>query len=246
MRAIIRASANISREQLKGILIESKWWPPLDQNDPEVVRHRNSIISLVADEDKQIVEATIWYMIFNNKLRTWGLINSPHVGDIEFRLKNQSSPQLQKACEELVAALQSKLGAGVNVSIEFTETIEVLEANSQHYAYYGDPLPDTHKGKWKLAKMERLSEWRLGGILFGCSLLLMLLTIPPSRLFFSQFLSYEWMEWGDGALGRLATSALVSSLVSYVGVLMHYFEIQRHGAIRWYLKKDAQGTRKAI
>jgi hypothetical protein len=236
MRAIIRCNTKLSKEAFQRAIDSCGWWPPLQQDDSDVNMHRAHIISLISPEDARIVEATTWYMIYKNSLRTWGLVNCPQNGIVEIRLRNQSSPDLRKACDELVSALQNYVD-NKQGDFEFSDAIEVLEPNSLHHAYYGEPLPASARKKWLLARTERRGEWISGNILLAAAILLIILTIPYISSSLSLVLTKEWINWFDGVVGRLATSALASSAVSYVAVLIHFFGLKRLGTIRWQLLK---------
>lgn len=239
MRAIIRCNAKTTKESMKGVLATCQWMPPLEETDPEVILHHDQILSLVAPEDAGIVKATVWFMIYHHPLRTWGLVNSPQPGLVEIRLRNQSSPQLRRACEQLITDLETASSSNsARPTFEFADTIEVLEPNSQHHAYYGEPLPTKIAQKWQLAKMERKSEWVVGCVLLGAAVLFMLLTLPPIQKYLTGHWPTDWTEWGGGFFGRLSTSALASSAVSFMGVVIHYFDLRRVGAVRWSFRHE--------
>jgi hypothetical protein len=204
MRAILRCNAQVTQDGFRTILHELQWWPPQNLDNRVLSEQKEQLLSSISPEDIEIVKATVWYMIYSNNLKTWGLVSSPNPGVVEIRLRNQVSAQLRRASEQVVTDLQNyltgKLG-GTAPAFEFKDTIEVLEPNSQHHAYYGEPLPTQPRRKWKLAKTERRPEWVLGHILLAIAVLLVSLTIPPMGKRVSAVLSKEWFEWGEGTLG---------------------------------------------
>ena len=236
MRAIIRCNSNATREQWEDVLKHCAWVSNLPQTDSHVVNQKDEILALVADEDRPVVKGTYWFMIHNSDVGSWGLVNSPHEHVVEFRIRNHASAQLRKACEHFVSAIKAytpKAGAPAGLKFEFSEVIEVLEANSQHLAFYGEVLP---REKWKLARVERRQEWALAMWFLIAAIALTILTTPPVEAWTMAQLQDSWREWLDGNLGRFGTSVLVAALVSSFSVLTHYFELRRDGAVRWLLK----------
>jgi hypothetical protein len=91
--------------------------------------------------------------------------------------------------------------------------------------------------KWKLAKSERIWEWKVAVYLFMAAMVFVGLSSPIFMMLFRPYLG-NWFEWTEGFLGRLATSALVSSIVSLFTVMLHYQDLKRFGAVRWQLKQE--------
>jgi hypothetical protein len=83
---------------------------------------------------------------------------------------------------------------------------------------------------------ERKLEFRVGAIASVASLILIILTIPPLESWLSNLLNQTWAGWTTGTLGRLATSAITTAVVSFLNVGIHYFDLKRFGVIRWQLK----------
>ena len=99
MRAIIPCQTRVSQSNLHNIFDQAGWLSSLSQEDPLVLRERDSILDLVAEEDKPVVGRTFWFMIYHNETKSWGLVNAPTTGTIEFRLKNRAATELRSACE---------------------------------------------------------------------------------------------------------------------------------------------------
>jgi hypothetical protein len=176
MRAIIRCHTEQTRELLQATLQQAGWWPEVPQDGEEAQRHRHEILSLVAAEDKGLVEATSWFMIFRyDKRKTWGLVNSPQHGIVELRLKNNSSASLRSAAEHLVGQIQNS-AAGSQYA--FRDIMDVLEPNSQHHAFYGKPLPTRRGEKWGLSKSERSYEWKAAVWLFIAAAVTVVVSTP--------------------------------------------------------------------
>ena len=72
--------------------------------------------------------------------------------------------------------------------------------------------------------------------------ILTLLTIPPTEAALANYVEWEWLTWWEGIGGRLATSALASTAVSYVAVLLHFFDLRRVGSVRWSFTGSAAQT----
>jgi hypothetical protein len=235
MRAIIRCHTDQTKELFHATLQQAGWWPEVPQESEEAKRHRQEILSLVASEDVGLVNETSWYMIFRyDKGKTWGLVNSPQHGIVEIRIKNNSSAALRTAAEHLVETIQNSTSGNLYA---FRDIIDVLEPNSQHHAFYGKPLPTRTGEKWTLAKTERSWEWKAAVWLFSAAAVSVVASTPLVMQFCGSW-NGHWLAWTEGFVGRLATSALVSGVVSLLTVVMHYQDLKRYGAIRWQLKQD--------
>jgi hypothetical protein len=234
MRAIIRCRSNVDPKGLDGLLIEKDWWPGIDQIDPEVVKRKDEILSHVAVEDLIITERTYLYTIYDEATKSWGIVNNPTKHGITFRIKNPDSDKLKAACERLVKNLQEisneKRHGDGNIFFEFISFIEVLEPNSINHAYSGEILPPNRSN---LAIQTKRSEFIVGigaGIL---ALFLLIVTMPPIENVITSGWSVEWYTYVKGFSDRLATSAIVTSTVSILTVLLYYFDIRRKSIIKW-------------
>jgi len=94
MRAIIRCNSKATREQWVQILRHCEWWSSLPQDDDVVATQYDQILNLIAEEDRQLVKKTYWFMIYNSDVKSWGLVNCPQEDVLEFRIRNHSSAQL--------------------------------------------------------------------------------------------------------------------------------------------------------
>jgi hypothetical protein len=211
--------------------------PGLDQDDPTTVQHKDEILALVSEEDIRMVTQTYWFMIYHNPTGSWGLVNSPQSGTIEMRIRNRDSSKLERACEHVVSTIlgyeKNDHNEAKQVHFSFTESIEILEPGSQHLAYVGDVLS---LNTWKQAYEERNNEWQVGWIAVIIGIGLALITIPPVENTAKTFLSSGWTTWFIGTSGRLATSAFTTSAVAFLNVLLYYFDLKRHGTIKWRLR----------
>jgi hypothetical protein len=233
MRAIIDSSITTTPDGLRQVFVESKtWWPPYPQDDPLVTKERNDILTHVAEGDRELVERTYQFMIYHHRTKSWGLVNCPQAGIAEYRIRNQDSLQLRKACENFLETL-TQYNAKHHVGLEFAEIIRVLEPNSADVAYYGEVLPAPD---FKSAKHERSGEWRIGKSFLLATIILTLITIPPMERWVDSFVAKDWVTWGAGFLGRCATSALVTAVVSFIAVVFHWYELRRVGQVRWLFK----------
>ncbi len=71
MRAIIRCYSTATREQWAKILRHCEWWSSVPQDDDVVTTQYDQILNLIADEDRQLVKKTYWFMIFNSDVKSW-------------------------------------------------------------------------------------------------------------------------------------------------------------------------------
>jgi hypothetical protein len=139
MRAIIRCHTELTKEALQAVLQQIRWWPEVGQDSDEAQKHKDEILSLIAQEDVGLVKATSWFMVFRYDIaKTWGLVNSPQHGIVEIRVKNKSSAFLRQAVENFIESVQNSAEGS---KCDFRDIIDVLEPNSQHHAFYGKPLP---------------------------------------------------------------------------------------------------------
>jgi hypothetical protein len=234
VRAIIDCNLSLGKEALRD-LFENQihWWPPYEQNDPIVLKERDHILNLVYSADRDLVSRTYCFMFYHHRTQSWGLVNSPQEGIVEIRIRNGDSLKLRRACEALIAALKS-YETKHKINLTFEETIRILEPDSNNEAYDGEILPDPD---FKHAKADRAAEWRVGIIFLVVSLFFTGMTIPSLQHFIeAHLLSKEWTEWGAGFIGRMATSAIVTSLVSFLAVFFHMYDLRRMGVVRWHLR----------
>lgn len=234
MRAIIKCITTVDPQKLDGLLIEKDWWPGLDQNHTEVLKHKEDILSHVADEDRAIAENTFLYTIYDEATKSWGIINNPTKHGVTFRVKNPDSDRLKRACERLARNLQElsseKKRGEIGTGFDFISKIEVLEPNSTDHAYSGEVLPADRKA---LAIQQKRNEFWVGVLALGSALLLLVITLPPIETLFLGSLTVDWHDYWKGFLDRLGTSAFVTATISGLNVLLHYFEISRKSIIRW-------------
>jgi hypothetical protein len=235
MRAVIRCKTNIESEALDGLLSERDWWPSLPQEHEVVEERRREILEHVKEGDRDIAEGTHLYTIYDADTRTWGTVSNPTKGKITFRLKNSVSDRLKRATEKLIYDFQT-FSAGKlqldEVGFDFHPMIEVLEPDSQNYAYSGEIIP---KNKLKYAINQRKIEATVGLIAALFAVLFSLLTVPSIRSPLFQRLAPEWFVWLSGFMERLATSAIVVATISWLNLLLHWLELRRRGVIRWSL-----------
>lgn len=233
MRAIIKCITNIDPKDLDTVLTEKDWWPALDQNHEEVLRRRDEIFNHVADGDRAIAEKTYLFTIYDEATKSWGIINNPTKHGLTFRIKNPDSDRLKSACERLVNDLEHLNGRShgeTPTKIRFISKIEVLEPNSSDHAYSGEVLP---AGRFTLALKQRRTEIYVGLLAGLGALFFLILTLPPIAHWLLSGLPGEWPTFSKGFLDRLATSAIVTSTVALLNVVLHWLELRRKSVIRW-------------
>ena len=231
MRAIIRIHTTIAEERIDDILKKHGWLPRLDEADAEGIldKHRSEILNTVHEDDLPIVKATLLpYVLYDASTKTWGIINEPADNQITFRLKNPIPDRLKLATEKLVKDLQESAETDSSIKLEFRDKIEVLEPGGFMHAFSGDVLP---KARFRLAVKLRRTESFVGLIAFLASIFLLLLTIPPIRT--GIFANGGWGLWTVGFLERLSTSAIVTATVSWLNVILYWFELRRQPTILW-------------
>jgi hypothetical protein len=235
MRAIVNCRTHVEKESLDGLLSECDWWPSLPQTDPEITSKKDEILKHVSDQDRPLVTGTFLYTIYDAETKTWGLVNSPAKHVITFRLKNPFSERLKAACSKLIADLErltSPRKDGKH-SFDFSPRIDVLEPNSENYAFSGEILP---KSTFLFAITERKTEAYVGLFAFISTILLLIITSPVISHIFLGVNDTEWKRWFSGNLERCTTAMIVTTIISWFEVLLNYFAIRRHNRIRWSLE----------
>lgn len=236
MRAILRCSTTVEKEELDGLLSSQNWWPNISQEHEIVKAHREDIVSHIAEQDRDLAHATLLYTIYDDTTKTWGIVSNPSKHALTFRLKNPVSERLKAACEKLVADLQPVGGdrdRAKGPAFVFGSRVEVLEPNSQDHAFSGEILPP--KRFW-LAVEERKTEAYVGAFAAALALLLLIATSPPVKAAFLSGARPEWQGWLSGNLERFTTATLVTLTISWFEVILHWFDIRRKGFIRWILE----------
>lgn len=235
MRAILRCSTRVEKEELDAMLSSLNWWPTLDQENPIVQGRSDDIMSHIAQEDRDLAKTTLLYTIYDDTTKTWGIVSRPSTHMLTFRLKNPVSERLKAACEKLVADLQPVLadrGRPKKLAFEFSPRVEILEPNSQDHAFSGEILPPK---RFLLAVRERKTEAYVGAFTAGLAVLLAAITAPPVKSALLSGFAAEWKQWVSGNLERFTTAALVTLVISWFEVMLHWFGIRRQSYIRWTL-----------
>jgi len=231
MRAIIRIQTNIAEERIDDILNQYGWLLRLSEEDAKDIlsKHTSEILNTVHEDDLPIVKATLLpYVLYDTSTKTWGIVNKPAENQITFRLKNPIPDRLKQATEKLVRDLQRSTETDSSIKLEFRDEIEVLEPGGFMHAFSGEVLP---KARFKLAISRRRTESFVGLIAFLASVILLLLTIPPIKT--GVFADGVWGPWIVGFLERLSTSAIVTATVSWLNVILYWFELRRQPTILW-------------
>lgn len=123
------------------------------------------------------------------------------------------------------------------IHFSFEDPIEVLEPGGQTHAYFGKvlPLPSNRVG---IVLRARRNEFLVGIIAAAVSIILLVLTTPwvESLLYGVQVNPGTWAAWSKGFLERLGTSAIVTWTVSWLNVLLYWFQIRQASIIQWTLE----------
>ena len=231
MRAIIRVKTNVADERLDDILKKKGWLPRITNSDL-FENKRKEILATVHQDDIEIVRETILpYVILDDPTKTWGIVNRPVENLVTFRLKNPIPDRLKTAAERLVYDLQSISSEDKDLSFELVSKIEVLEPGGYLHAFSGSVLP---KNRFQLAIKRRQSESIVGFASFLAAAVLLVLTMPPlQEKFFTMAVNGAWGPWYLGLFERLATSALVTATVSWLNVMLYWFDLRRLAVIVW-------------
>lgn len=229
MRSIIRVTTNLPDDRLDDFLGSHRWTPRIDSKSTLFETRRKEILDTVHPDDIDIVRATLLsYTLLDDPTKTWGIVNKPNDTSITFRLKNPIPDRLKKATEKLVRDLQSVTEKEKEITFGF-EKIEVLEPQGFMHAFTGSILP---KNRLALAIERRRTEWAVGGVAFITAVALLILTVPTVRdVIFPP--NGEWTSWTIGFLERLSTSAIVTATVSWLNVVLYWFELRRQATIIW-------------
>lgn len=228
MRAIIRITTNLPDDRLDDLLRSYGWLSRVSDED-FIEQKRKEILDSVHPEDLPIVRDTLLpYTLLHDPTKTWGLVNRPVDNLITFRLKNPIPDRLKAATEKLVRDLQDFSNQEKKVFFEF-EKIEVLEPQGFMHAFAGEVMP---RNRLSLAINRRRTEWLVGVVAFIVSAILLTLTFPGIRsIIFPD--STRWTLWIIGFLERLSTSAIVTATVSWLNVLLYWFDLKRQNVVVW-------------
>jgi len=228
MRAIIRVTTNLPDDRLDDLLRSYGWLSRLS-DQAFIERKKNEILESVHPDDLPIVRDTLFsYTLLHDPTKTWGIVNRPVDNLITFRLKNPIPDRLKAATEKLVRDLQDFAKREKKIVFDF-EKIEVLEPQGFMHAFAGEVMP---RNRLSLAIKRRRTEWLVGEAAFIVSVILLTMTFPGIResLFVA---STVWTEWVMGFLERLSTSAIVTATVSWLNVVLYWFELRRQDVVVW-------------
>ena len=228
MRAIIRVTTNLPDDRLDDLL-QGYGWLSRVSNQDFIDQKRGEILDSVHRDDRPIVENTLLsYTLLHDPTKTWGIVNRPVDNLITFRLKNPIPDRLKAATEKLVRDLQDFSKREKRIYFDF-EKIEVLEPQGFIHAFAGEVMP---RNRLSLAINRRRTEWLVGAVAFVVSIILLTVTFPSIR----EFLFADntvWSSWAIGFLERLSTSAIVTATVSWLNVILYWFELRRRDVIVW-------------
>ncbi len=228
MRAIIRITTNLPDDRLDDLLRSYGWLSRL--SDQEFIeRKRKEILDSIHPDDLPIVKDTLLpYTLLHDPTKTWGIVNRPVDNLITFRLKNPIPDRLKAATEKLVRDLQDFNKHEKKIFFEFEE-IEVLEPQGFMHAFAGEVMP---RNRLSLAINRRRTEWLVGIVAFVVAAILLTMTFPSMRghLFAA---NATWASWEVGFLERLSTSAIVTATVSWLNVILYWFELRRQDVVIW-------------
>jgi len=228
MRAIIRVKTNIQDERLHEILKARGWLPRITKAEVLERRKKEILDTIHPDDLEVVIETLLPYIVLDDPTKTWGIVNRPADDLVTFRLKNPIPDRLKTATEKLIRDLQLANEKDVNFAIE--SKIEVLEPGGDMHAFSGTVLP---KNRFALAVQRRQNEWWVGVVAFIASLILLIATVPPIQGFLGITNATEWGAWNLGFLERLSTSTIVTATVSWLNIILYWFDLRRQTAIVW-------------
>jgi|SRR5215213_2775458 len=227
MRAVIKCQGEIIDQQLEEWLDGKNWLPNQPQNSPLVEEHKKETLAYVPQHDRVIAESTHCLTLFDEVTRSWGTVCRPNRNRLTFRLKNPVSEKLKKACEKLVADIQT------NTLLQFAEfKIEVLEPQGEHQAFVGHVLPSN---RWDYVKLQKKTEYRVMVASCVIAILSLALTTPLLKPIALSPFSETWGEWFSGILERLGTTAFVTFIVSSLEVYLYKKDLDKLPPVQWDL-----------
>jgi hypothetical protein len=200
------------------------------------VGFRNEIVNQVYDEDRDLVEKTLKFVIYEEISKTWGVVNKPNAGVFTFRMKNTSSDKLKYTVDKMIKGLTVEAPhyeRDGKPAVSFSEGIEVLEPASDKTAFYGTIINTKPLG---LAIKERRREVFVGIVVAGLAVTASLLSMPP---FIALWQGAFWADWIAGNLARMATAALAAMIISWAEVYLHWRDIRREAPIRWVFERSS-------
>jgi len=158
----------------------------------------------------------------------WGLvcIDDPTV---TVRWRHRSTLSLERATEELITSVWENSGPEkLFHKFELGHRIPVREPLSTNDAYVGEVLGTT-KARVMRAKEEKRSELRIA---FFAAVTALVCTIGGIYTFLHSK-PEDFVHWIGGALDRIATVALVTAAVSWLGYRFRRQELEEKPTINW-------------
>ena len=234
MRARVKLDIDPSRswDDLRAALDHANWIPSLAADSPSVLMRRREILADIGAENKEAASETTKLVIFDEANEAWGLVNNVTGRTYTIRIKHPDREALKRSSARLVEDLQSSmvhLFRDRRPAFTFQPQIDVLLPESNQLAFQGTVLPPK---RFRAALQERRSEAALGLAAFLAAGTLLVVTAPP---FLGPPMSGadSWYVWATGNLERLSTAALVTAAVSWLEVVIRWFQLRRQPTIRW-------------
>ncbi len=229
MRAIIRfnikrdtSTLETCRDVITGKIPDQ--FIPIDNNEAEL--KREEIISEAADEDRPILRNGVFYTIYLNNYRTWGIISEASKCCFEIKIRNKRPRDIKKSSEEIVKWLKDARKDIKSMKIE--KEIEVFEPSSNIHAFVGDVLP---KKLFKRAIKDNKSAFFVSLV----SLFFFLFTAwlsYPGKYYLQQLVMTN--EWWVGFFERFSTAMIVTCIISFFPIIYRWAELRREGLIEWH------------
>jgi hypothetical protein len=224
------------QDDIREILFTSDSPPedkPVIQRDAANDHAVNILLSIPRfDLERAHALQTVAYIIHfddtANNTVVWGLVGIDAT-TVSIRWRQRSTLSLERATEELVASVSNHAGPDkLFHPFEAGHRIPVREPLSNINAYSGEIL-GTKDARVRLAREEKKSERRIA---IGSIIIFLLCTVAGFLCF--RFSNPDaTLRWISGALDRLATTALATAGVSYLGYFFARRDLLLKPVIDW-------------
>lgn len=224
-------------------LAYKNWFASVLQNHKILIDQKEIILETVHGDDKELLRATHIFTVYDAYTGSYGIICPTSASVVEFRIRNPDSVLLKRASEKMVQDLQSVYTkrhrrffnrrsvsqSPTRIFLDEDEptissfgVINVFEAQSNRQAFYGEVLPlRKFPRRLRVAFRDRKGEAILSGLtfLFAC------VSFYTAVMTSNQLIK--------GSFERLSTAFLVTAFVSFLQILLHWFDIKRQPVIKW-------------
>lgn len=232
MRARVKFTTDSSKETLKGILIEHRWWPHFDQFSDEAKHVIAAVRDSVEEGDIALFDGAEKVVLSHTATESDGTLSLEHNVWV-LRILNPNIHLLQLACETFVAQLIEHAVRN-HRKIAFVGPIQIVERKRKETIIEGRTLA-TPSDRLAYARSHRGIEYRIaqGGTVV--LVVLLALTFPwPWR-----DLANVEQSWLFSVFEKFIGSVAVTTLIAYVQYRSFRRSLRDH-TIRWSIPGEPE------